>query len=116
MAQQMGARRQEPGVARQDALDGRWQVRTMELSMRALARWLTVPGSRLVFALGQILLSAGTLGGCALGLSDPTPPPGRASIEELEAYVREAIADSDPPSISITVSQGGRAVYERAFG
>jgi CubicO group peptidase (beta-lactamase class C family) len=88
----------------------------MELNMRALARWLTVPGSRLVFALGQVLLGAGTLGGCALGLSDPTPPPGRASIEELEAYVREAIADADPPSISITVSQGGRAVYERAFG
>jgi CubicO group peptidase (beta-lactamase class C family) len=37
-------------------------------------------------------------------------------VAELQAYVREAIADADPPSISITVSQGSSLVYEEAFG
>lgn len=73
-------------------------------------------GGRVVFALGAMLLGAGTLTGCVLGLSDPSPPAGSASVVELEKYLREAIADSDPPSISLTVSQGERTVYERAFG
>jgi CubicO group peptidase (beta-lactamase class C family) len=37
-------------------------------------------------------------------------------VKQLEAYVREAIADGDPPSISISVSRGSEVVYERAFG
>jgi D-alanyl-D-alanine carboxypeptidase len=84
--------------------------------MLTLPRWPIELGSRIVLALGTVSLTAGALSGCALGLSDPSPPAGSASLEELEAYVREAIADSDPPSISLAVSQGTKTVYERAFG
>lgn len=84
--------------------------------MLTLPRWLIALDNRAAFALGQIMLGAGTLNGCALGLSDPSPPAGSASVKELETYVREAIADADPPSISITVRQGAQAVYEQAFG
>jgi D-alanyl-D-alanine carboxypeptidase len=77
--------------------------------LRALGRTLAV-------ALGRIVLGAGALSACGLGLSHPTRPPGSASVAELEAYVRQAIADADPPSISIAVSQGDATVYARAFG
>lgn len=56
------------------------------------------------------------LSGCLLGLSHPEPPAGRATLPQLEAYLQEAIADGDPPSISITVSQGASIVHERALG
>lgn len=81
-----------------------------------LRRTLATLGRRAAPTLGALLSGAGALMGCALGLSHPTPPAGSASVQELEAYVREAIADGDPPSISIAVSHGGQLVYERALG
>lgn len=57
-----------------------------------------------------------TLWGCFLGLNHPSPPAGSASLPQLQAYLRESIADADPPSISITVSQHGSTVFEQAIG
>jgi D-alanyl-D-alanine carboxypeptidase len=37
-------------------------------------------------------------------------------VATLEKYVGEVIADSDPPSLSIAVSQNAKTVYQRAFG
>jgi len=84
--------------------------------MPIFLRLLSAHGSRVLSTFGLTVLGTGALTGCALGLSDPSPPVGSASVSELEKYVREAIADSDPPSISIAVSQKERTVYERAFG
>lgn len=53
---------------------------------------------------------------CTMGLSHPEPPTGTATVEKLERYVQQAIADGDPPSISIHVSFGDTNVYDRAFG
>jgi D-alanyl-D-alanine carboxypeptidase len=86
------------------------------LNVMTLTRCLTLLRGRALFVLGPILLGAGTSSGCALGLSDPSLPAGSSSVQALEKYVRDAIADSDPPSLSITVSQGPKIVYERAFG
>lgn len=58
---------------------------------------------------------AGTCG-CAWGLEHPEPPTGEPTFEKFEAYVRATIADGDPPSVSIAVSQRDTLVYERAFG
>lgn len=63
-----------------------------------------------------ILFCSWALSGCVLGLSNPPPPEGKVSVGELEAYVDEMIADHDPPSISIAVSQEATTLYERAFG
>jgi len=59
---------------------------------------------------------ASTQSGCVLGLYDPPPPEGSVAVDELEAYVEDIIADQDPPSVSIAVSQGQQTVYQRAFG
>lgn len=88
----------------------------MNIKPFVLPRNWMLPSARLVWSLGRIALSVTGLGGCTLGLEHPTPPQSPASLAELEAYVRAAIADGDPPSISMSVSQGERTVYERAFG
>ncbi|HKO52615.1 MAG TPA: serine hydrolase domain-containing protein [Polyangiaceae bacterium] len=76
-----------------------------------LRRWLIAVASQRVVALAAVLSGVATLGGCAIGLSDPSPPVGPASVKQLEKYVRETIADSDPPSTSIAVSQGAKSVF-----
>jgi D-alanyl-D-alanine carboxypeptidase len=67
-------------------------------------------------AFGFVALGAGLLSGCAFGLYDPVPPEGRATLTEFEGYLGDVVADSDPPSVSVLVTSGADAVYERAFG
>src|SRR5688572_4774016 len=107
---QIGARRQEPGVGRQDSRAARSQARKQNMSIRNVCSRARHP----TFA--AALLGAMTLSGCLLGLHHPPPPAGSASLAQLQAYLRESIADADPPSISISVDQRGSTVFEQAIG
>jgi D-alanyl-D-alanine carboxypeptidase len=67
-------------------------------------------------AFAMAILGATPLGGCVLGLYDPVPPGGRVTLTELDTYLESIVADSDPPSVSVTVTRGDHLVYERAVG
>jgi CubicO group peptidase (beta-lactamase class C family) len=81
-----------------------------------LPKSLALPRTSALLGPAGILVCSWGLGGCVLGLSNPPPPEGSASLGELEAYVDELIVDQDPPSLSIAVSAGETNLYERAFG
>lgn len=77
--------------------------------------WWRWKGWKWTWVIGASL-GAGMLSGCMLGLSDPTPPAGNVTLAALETYLGAIVADSDPPSMSVTVAHRGQVVYERAFG